>query len=416
MMQKLLILVLVVFYSCTDSTVKTGKTINIEVKLEMKPGVWRLLLDIEKDKLPFNFEYSTKDGKNTITITNAEERIEAINVVQKGDSVYFETPVFPSKFFGKIISPTELSGYWINYGKSPEYRLNFTAQHGEDFRFEKHGKTELDLPKKWEVHFSPNSKKDTYNAIGLFTFKSPNIVYGTFATETGDYRFLEGNLVENQLNLSCFDGSHAFLFKATLKGNKLLDGMFYSGKHWEEPWEAIVNPEFQLNDPDLITKVVKGEKWQKIKVRDSDENQVSFEDMSLDNKVTIIQILGSWCPNCIDESRYYTSLYDKFHDDGLEIIGVAFEKKDVGLINIERIKKRIGIPYEIYLGGDKSKVVADSLFTIVDNISSFPTSIIIDKKGNIRRIHTGFYGPGTGEYYTEYVSEMDAFIVELIEE
>ena len=35
-------------------------------------------------------------------------------------------------------------------------------------------------------------------------------------------------------------------------------------------------------------------------------------------------------------------------------------------------------------------------------IRSFPVTIFIDKKGNVREMHTSFYGPGSGEYYTAY--------------
>jgi len=47
---------------------------------------------------------------------------------------------------------------------------------------------------------------------------------------------------------------------------------------------------------------------------------------------------------------------------------------------------------------------------------SYPTSIFIDKKGNTRKIRTGFYGLGTGDYYTRYIEKTNDFIAKLLAE
>jgi hypothetical protein len=47
---------------------------------------------------------------------------------------------------------------------------------------------------------------------------------------------------------------------------------------------------------------------------------------------------------------------------------------------------------------------------------AFPTTIFIDKKGQVRHIHTGFSGPGTGKYYDQYVEEFNRLIDKLVSE
>jgi len=49
-------------------------------------------------------------------------------------------------------------------------------------------------------------------------------------------------------------------------------------------------------------------------------------------------------------------------------------------------------------------------------IRSFPTTIYIDKKGNVRKIDTVFYGPGTGTYYDDFLKEFNKTIDELLAE
>ncbi len=43
-----------------------------------------------------------------------------------------------------------------------------------------------------------------------------------------------------------------------------------------------------------------------------------------------------------------------------------------------------------------------------------PTTIFIGKDGKVKKIHTGFNGPGTGEHYERFRKEFDATIEELL--
>ncbi len=52
----------------------------------------------------------------------------------------------------------------------------------------------------------------------------------------------------------------------------------------------------------------------------------------------------------------------------------------------------------------------------MNQVIGFPTTIVLDKKGEIRLTHAGFSGPGTGKYYTDWVHEFESKIDELIKE
>jgi len=45
---------------------------------------------------------------------------------------------------------------------------------------------------------------------------------------------------------------------------------------------------------------------------------------------------------------------------------------------------------------------------------AFPTLIILDKKGKVRKIHTGFSGPGTGIHYADFKKEFEETIDNLL--
>ena len=53
---------------------------------------------------------------------------------------------------------------------------------------------------------------------------------------------------------------------------------------------------------------------------------------------------------------------------------------------------------------------------MLNHVLAFPTLIFIDRKGDVRRIHTGFSGPGTGQHYVEFKKEFTALLDELLSE
>jgi len=129
--------------------------------------------------------------------------------------------------------------------------------------------------------------------------------------------------------------------------------------------------------------------------------------------------MGSWCPNCMDESRYLKQVYEKYHPQGLEIVALAFEKSsDFTIVSaqIERMKKRLQLPYEVLLTLKTGKEKASETIPQLNEVIAFPTAIFIDRGHFIRSIHTGFNGPATGKEYEHFVEETDLLIKTLLKE
>ncbi|HRD38300.1 MAG TPA: TlpA family protein disulfide reductase, partial [Bacteroidia bacterium] len=109
--------------------------------------------------------------------------------------------------------------------------LQFEAVYNNATRFVTTAKPKVDFTGRYEVTFNAGTS-DAYKAVGIFK-QSGSKVTGTFLTETGDYRYLEGAVQNSNMSLSCFDGSHAFLFFMTAanktgKVNDLEGKVFYS--------------------------------------------------------------------------------------------------------------------------------------------------------------------------------------------
>lgn len=393
----------------------------------LKEGTWRGTLTIIDSiglSLPFNFTLSYHSDSNRndsplIVIQNAEEKIRVDEISFKDDSVFIRMPVFDSEFRCKIHGDT-LSGNWFNHSRRDKNIIPFTAVCGETKRFdcpEYDAKENYPFQGQWKCLFSPN-QPDSFYAIGVFN-QSAHTVTGTFLTETGDYRYLEGCVFGKYMQLSCFDGSHAFVFHAEVMEDSMIWGEFYSGIHYQRTWIAWKDSSFRLRNPDSLTVLNPEYSGSKIDFSfpDIDNKKVSLSDEKYKNKAVVLQIMGSWCPNCMDETIFLSDLYRKYNSSGLEIIALAFEKTDVfekAKNNVLRLKSRLDAGYEFLVTGFQPKDAGKAL-PMINHVMSFPTTIFIDKKGQIRKIHTGFSGPATGKEHEKFSTETVKLIEEMLE-
>ncbi|MDF2437754.1 MAG: Peroxiredoxin [Bacteroidota bacterium] len=403
-------------------------SVNAQNARSIKLGYWDGILTLHEKQsefglveLPVNFMIRTLDKKIIVEFINAKEHIKADEVSLQGDSLFIKMPVFDSEFKIKMVDDSSMSGVWINHGRKDKNVIGFRAINSP---------TELKAPPfvsdehmvgKWEVTFSPQ-KPDNSKAIGIFkVFK--NMMTGTFLTETGDYRFLSGgsSLLKEKpgIKLFCFDGAHAFLFTGVIKGDSIINGHFYSGAHHHEPWLAKRNDKFELRNPDSLTYLKTGYSKIGFSFKNSEGKQVSLSDEKFKNKVVLVQLMGTWCPNCMDETAFLAPFYDKYKTKGLEVVGLAFERTDdfnKAVSNINRTKQRFKANYEFLITMKTGNKQAEEVLPMLNSVMAFPTTIYIDKKGNVRKIYTGFNGPATGQAYSKYVEETTRFVEKLLME
>jgi len=405
-----------------DTKTITNKTDNLTPMPEedtgtLHSGRWRAFLQLdETTKLPFNFE--VVPSEQSLYIINGDERIEIKDITYENNAdISIKLPYFNSEIRGKY-THKRIVGKWYNYAKGENYSIPIYATQGDSSRFYTGVVDEIpQVAGRWEVVFMSDDKKHKTDAIATFSQEGTK-VYGTFLTPTGDYRYLEGDVSETELMLSCFDGAHAFLFTAEIGQHDDMKGHFYSGSHWHETWLAFRNDTITLPDPNTLTKLNNPDDKISFSFPNLLGEEVSLNNDDYDDKVVMIQIMGSWCPNCLDESRLYADLYGQYHEQGLEIIALAYEMspdlaRSAPILN--RYIKQLNIPYTVLLAGEASKQKASESLPMLNKIISFPTTIFIDRQGKVRKIHTGFSGPATTNY-AEFVQDTKAFIEGLLSE
>ncbi|MEP7196538.1 MAG: TlpA disulfide reductase family protein [Saprospiraceae bacterium] len=361
--------------------------------------------------IPFNFNVVyTSDQDFYIEIINNTERIK-FDGIKKGRDMRTgnDTMVISLKPYAAeikcIYENNKMSGEYIVLDKQ-NYSIPFTASYGHSYRFEKiQDKTDQNISGTWQAIFEKDSI-DEYNAIGEFK-QDGNLVNGTFRTETGDYRFLSGEISANKLKLSTFDGAHAYLFLADIV-DSMMFGTFYSGKNYSCYWEAKRTDEVHLISPDSVTKLINNDPLI-FNFENTDGKWVSNTNPQYQNKYKIIQISGTWCPNCRDETEFIKNFIQEHPQFDVPIFAIEFERYHDRIQGIKRIaqyKKDMKIPYEVLLGGNNNKDSSSLFFPQLGKIESYPTLLFLNKDNRIIKIHTGFNGPATSKFL-EFKKEFD---------
>ena len=384
--------------------------------LELPTGIWRATLEFQEEALPFNFELTEDStGAYKIVIINARERLLLDEVLLTGDSVVIPLHIFDASF-RTVWQGGKLSGAFVKH-YDPDNPIPFQATPGQSFRFQSPGtaSTSPDFSGKYRVQFF--NAADTTEAIGVFLQRNDSVT-GTFLTPTGDYRYLQGNVIENTMYLSAFDGNHAYLFKARSTGTDSLEGLFYSGRTKKTVWRGVKDETATLPDAEKMTYLKPGFETIEFAFPDPDGDTITLRDEKYRNKVVILQIFGTWCPNCMDETRFLAPWYEQNKERGVEIIGLAYERKDdfdYASKRVKRMIEKLDVTYDFVIAGTSDKKKASETLPMLNAVVSFPTTIFIGRDGKVKKIHTGFTGPGTGEYYEQHIEEFNETVNKLLQ-
>lgn len=401
---------------------------------KLPPGDWRMVLkitdpettpstEVAEDqniknqdyfKLPFNMsvEYDD-DNEMSIYVINGEERIkvDAINYGRDPrtakDTLQLNFISFDTKIDG-FYEDNLIEGTWKVPYRGEKYKIPFIAYYGQKHRFDfLPDENTYNFDGDWKIIFEYDSD-DAYPAIGEFK-QSGNELTGTIKTETGDYRYLAGNAYGQKLRLSVFDGAHAFLFSAQ-ESNDTIYGEFRSGNHYKSKWMATKDKDFKLTNPYEMTKSIDGENVE-FAFKDTNNKIIELNEVNGKDHYKLINIMGTWCPNCKDEIHFLKEVNKKYPN--IKIFSLAFEKyrdEEKALSVLRKYKNQMNISWPLLLGGYANKRETGDAFSFLDKIYSYPTLLLVDDNNNIVDIHTGFNGPATSEYNSfkkDFYSKLD---------
>jgi len=389
--------------------------------VELPNGTWRATIE-RKDGKKIVFNFITKDsaGKKILYVINGKEHLLVDSIILRDDSLFIQMPFFESGFAAKLNGDGNLQGEWIKHYGKRILRLPFEAEFNNKNRFKVTAPPVANISGTWVSTFTSGNRTSTF----VTTFhQDGHHLSGAVLNPTGDFRFLDGVVSGDSLKLSTFDGGNAYLLTAKIDNqNTVSGGKFYAGATGVSEWTSKRNDTASITDNFNNGIEPLSNTSLNFSFPDSKTGKmISINDDRFKNKVVVVQILGSWCPNCMDETKFLSEYYNKNHQRGFEVIGLAYERTRDFKASQKALKpfeKRLNVQYPILITG---VAVGDTNLTQkslpqINKIKAFPTSIFIDKKGNIRKIDSGFNGPATGEYYTKFKKEFNQFVEKLLAE
>jgi thiol-disulfide isomerase/thioredoxin len=393
----------------------------------LESGRWRAWLDSPGGELPFGLEIERGEEGLTARLLNGLERVEFTRVEEEvaARQVAFFMDHYDSVIRARL-SPggDRLDGEWTKTSsEGRQTRLAFHATRGESPRFPASGAAGAALPPRvldgrWEVRFSSDERSV---AVGIFETLAEGEVAGTFLTVTGDYRYLEGNLERSRLRLSTFDGAHAFLFDARMLPDGSLEGEFWSGQTWHETWIAHRSETVTLPDAFEQSHWEARVPLEELVFPDLTGTPRSLADPAFAGRARILEIFGSWCPNCNDAAELLVELDERYRSRGLSILGLAFElsgEPERDARQVRAYADRHGITFPLLVAGikDGGNESAEEALPLLDQIRAYPTTIFLDADGTVRAVHTGFAGPATGEAHDRLRAAFERTIEEMLAE
>jgi thiol-disulfide isomerase/thioredoxin len=379
-------------------------------------GPWRAVLTSPGGELPFTLRFES----GSAVIVNGAERVPVSGVSVDGSQVTIRFDWYDSAIRATLSGDgNAMTGQWTRTVPSGTARLPFRATRGEQPRFSPAPKASAslaDVTGIWKAEFVDSD--GTSPARGEFRQQQSRVT-GTFLTPTGDHRYLEGSYEGGLLRLSTFDGAHAFLFQARATSGGTLTGDYWQRDSYHATWSATRTDDAGATLPDgwRDVSLTNAEGRFSFQFPDFEGRPVSLNDFR--GEVVLVNIFGSWCPNCNDEAPLLAEWDRKYRGRGLEIVGLAYEftgdaARDREMVR--RFAKRHGIGYTLLLAGVSDKKKASATLPDLTRVLAYPTSVFIGRDGKVRKIYSGFAGPGTGAHYDKLRTEIETEIGTLLAE
>ncbi|MCA9282187.1 MAG: nuclear transport factor 2 family protein, partial [Phycisphaerales bacterium] len=374
-----------------------------------RPGEWHAWLDTPGGKLPFRLVFQTQAGRLVPFIVNGGEYIEVtrVEINRQTNEVILAFDHYDSIIRAEIDQlGLRMHGTWTKRrGPDNFATIPFHASAGEQQLFPNIARTahfnERPFSIRQPVRFDQSEETAIFAAREVY----PSIIEATFETPTGDYRYLAGNMHTNdRIQLSVFDGAHAFLFDIKCADDGSLTGDFWSGDWWHDTFKSAA-PDTPRSDPwAMTTASERAPDWSALSFMGSDGQTHKLSEW--DHAPRLVYLFGTWCPNCADATQYLKQLREEFPD--LRVLGLAFEvtgDADRDMSQVRRYTDHHKTDWPLLLAGTSDKADATKALPFLSGVKAYPTFIFIQPGGEIDSIYTGFAGPATGESHEQLKRE-----------
>jgi len=381
-------------------------------------GMWRAWLEYPDHEVPFELEIVYTAGQLQAWIRNGPERIPFQRIELQGPRL-----TLGLDHYGGVISVLAstngraLSGTYERARRDGRgHVLPLRARHGEP-RFSPPTDTPPNAVKDGSIdgHYALFQEGNEPEWIMDLETQPDGSVLGNTARLAGDLRYLVGTFEGGRLRLSTFDGAHSVLYDGILKPNGELVGERWFGTR-RSKWTAVRDTDAKLPDPFKLVTWVEGTELEDLRFKDLTAGKtLSLADPALAGKARLVYLLGTWCPNCTDQTQYMVELQERYKGRGLSIVGLSYEgtqSETTIKALLDQYAKRHEVTYPLLFAGQASA----RGFPGIRQLVAYPTTVFLHRDGRVRAIHSGFNGPAAGERHARLRAAFEGLIEELLAE
>jgi thiol-disulfide isomerase/thioredoxin len=382
--------------------------------LNSLPGVWNGVVYLQNnDEVALKLDLKVEGEQVVGTIINGDERVTSTAGTFDGYKLKLQFDYYDAVLEGDF-ARREIIGAITRTWRQQKLVRNFKMWKGGEKMIVPAAVEGKDLSGEWEMKVGEGEKQRLWR---LLLTQKDGALSGTILTPSGDWGTMTGEFAYGKMQLTRFDVINARLLRAQLNAQGQLEGMVDLGQG-DAPRKVIaerVSATAPLATQN--TKVKNPTEPFKFSGLDLTGKAIDSTDPRFKNKVILIEISGTWCPNCYDEAPLLKDLYARYQAQGLEVVGLSFEYTGDTKRDLEQVKifnQKHNIPYLMLLAGStENDDIAKKLPQLV-NFGAYPTTIFIGRDGLVKKIHAGFDGPATGQRHTRLKAEFEETVKELL--
>jgi thiol-disulfide isomerase/thioredoxin len=376
-------------------------------------GLWDATIQFDDVKIPFSLEFSGQSAQLKASFFNGDERVTSTSTHLEGDTSSFRFDHYATEL-RLTLSDGVLKG---SYGgqRSGVHQVE-ARPHAEP------AAVTGQIPEIAGVWDIPNESPKGEHAWRLIVRQSGADAAAAILRIDGDTGALTGRYQDGKFVLNHFDGSRANILEIAPQADGSLSLALRGARGPAKslvalrPREARAKGIPEPTDPAEHTRVKDPSQSFRFSFPDVDGKLVSNTDPRFKNKVILVNITGSWCPNCHDEAPYLAELYRKYRALGLEIVALDYEEAEQ-LTDKTRLRafiKKYGIEYTYLVGGEPKDLQAS--LPQAENLNCWPTTFFLGRDGKVRAVHAGFAAAATGEFNGQLKKQITGLVEQLLSE
>jgi thiol-disulfide isomerase/thioredoxin len=375
-------------------------------------GLWDATVKVKDLEVPFRFEIAGDAAHPSASFFNGDVRFTTSSGAYANGALELNWDYTASKIVATVHDGV-LDGKFTRAGRDEKSAYAFHAK-----RFTPSTVEAGDVPSIAGLWVIPYKSDKGESAWQFIVRQSGPEVTAAILRIDGDTGALQGTFKDGKFVLSHFSGARPSVLEVKLGADGTLD-ILQNGKtkltairSAQAKAQGLAEP----SDPSRFTSVKDPSKPFTFALNDINGQPVNNEDARFQGKVVLINITGSWCPNCHDEAPFLAALYKKYHAQGLEIVALSFEEADQ-LKDPTRLRafiKKYGIEYTVLVGGEPAE--ARERLTQAVNWNSWPTTFFVGRDGLVRGAHAGFPSSASGELFVQAKEDFEAQVEKLLAE